>query len=108
MTVMDLLNTAKENYEMAMEFGGVYSISNVIRCYETFSNLYHLNLITNETFDKYFNAMYTMANNVCTRYMQNDEKMNKKVKTIIETPFGKIIKERRYETCQLNSYRKEK
>ena len=89
MTVEDLVNTTKETYEMAMEFGGEYLISNVIKCYETFSNLYHLNLITNATFDKYFNAMYTMVNNVCTRYMQNDEEMNKKVKSIMETPFVK-------------------
>ena len=87
MTVEELLNTTKENYEIAMELGGEYPISNVIRCYETFSNLYRLNLITTKTFDEYFNAMYTMANNVCSRYMQNDEEMNKNVKMIMSIPF---------------------
>lgn len=87
MTVKDLLNATKENYEMAMEFGSEYAISNVLRGYETFSNLYRLNLITTKTFDKYFNTMYTMANNVCTRYMQNDKEMNESVKMIMRTPF---------------------
>lgn len=89
MTVEDLLNATKEDYEIAMKCGGEYHISNVIRGYETLSNLYHLGMITTKTFDKYFNVMYTMANNVCIRYMQNDKEMIKKVKSIMKnTPFS--------------------
>lgn len=90
MTVKDLLNVTKENYEMAMELGNEYAISNVLRGYETFSNLYSLNLITTKTFDKYFNTIYTMANNVCARYMQNNEEMNESVKMLMRHLFCKI------------------
>lgn len=79
MTVEDLLNKTKRYYELAMECGGEYFISNVIKGYQTFSNLYRLDMITTETFDKYFTNFYTMANNVYDRFIQDDEKMNESI-----------------------------
>lgn len=75
MTVKDLLNKTKENYEIAMKYGNKCFISNVIKGYQTFSNLYRLDMITIETYDKYFTNFYTMANNVYARFIQDDEKM---------------------------------
>lgn len=80
MTVKDLLNKTKENYEIAMKYGNKSFISNVIKGYQTFSNLYRLDMITTETFDKYFNNFYTMAENVYDRFIQDDEKMNEIIK----------------------------
>jgi hypothetical protein len=89
MTLEDLLNATKENYELAMKDGCEYRISNVIRGYETLSNLYHLGMITAKTFNKYFDDIYTMANNVYIRYVRNDEEMIKKVKSIVRrAPFS--------------------
>lgn len=79
MTVKDLLNKTKENYELAMECGDERFISNVIKCYQTFSNLYRLDLITTETFNKYFANFYTMTNNVYARFIEYDEKMNESI-----------------------------
>lgn len=80
MTVKDLLNKTKENYELAMEYGDECFISNVIKGYQTFSNLFRLGMITAETYDKYFDNFYIIANNVYTRFIQDDEKMNESVK----------------------------
>ena len=92
MTLEDLLNTTKENYELAMKDGCEYRISNVIRGYETLSNLYHLDMITAKTFNKYFDDIYTMANNVYIRYVRDDEEMIKKVKSIVRSaPFSFVI-----------------
>lgn len=88
MTVNDLLNKTKQNYELAMEYGNECCISNVIKGYQTFSNLYRLDMITIETFDKYFNNFYTMANNVYVRFMRDDEKMNESVKNDIMYKFN--------------------
>ena len=76
MTVKDLLNKTKENYELAMEYGDKCFISNVIKGYQTFSNLYRLDMIATKTFDKYFNDFYTMANKVYAKFIRDDEKMN--------------------------------
>lgn len=87
MKVEDLLNKTKQNYEFAMECGDDYLISNVLKGYETFSNLYRLDMITTETFDKYFNNFYIMANNVCVKYMQDNKEKNESVKMIMSIPF---------------------
>lgn len=87
MKVEDLINKTKENYEFAMECGDDYLISNVIKGYQTFSNLYRLDMITTETFDKYFNDLYIMANNVYVKYIQNNKEMNESVKMIMSIPF---------------------
>lgn len=44
-------------------------------------------MITTKTFDKYFNNLYTMANNVYNQYIHDNEEMNKNVKTILSIPF---------------------
>nr|DAJ61606.1 MAG TPA: hypothetical protein [Caudoviricetes sp.] len=87
MKVEDLINKTKENYEFAMECGDDYLISNVIKGYQTFSNLYRLDMITTETFDKYFNDFYIMANNVYVKYIQDNKEMNESVKMIMSIPF---------------------
>lgn len=87
MKVEDLINKTKENYEFAMECGDDYLISNVIKGYQTFSNLYRLDMITTETFDKYFNDLFIMANNVYVKYIQNNKEMNESVKMIMSIPF---------------------
>lgn len=87
MIVEKLVNKTKEHYEFAMEMGDVYSIASVIKGYQTFTNLYGLDMITTKTFDKYFNNLYTMANNVYNQYIHDNEKMNKNVKTILSIPF---------------------
>lgn len=87
MKVEDLINKTKENYEFAMECGDDYLISNVIKGYQTFSNLYRLDMITTETFDKYFNNLYIMANNVYVKYIQGNKEMNESVKMIMSIPF---------------------
>lgn len=87
MKVEDLINKTKENYEFAMECGDDYLISNVIKGYQTFSNLYRLDMITTETFDKYFNDLFIMANNVYVKYIQDNKEMNESVKMIMSIPF---------------------
>lgn len=87
MIVEKLVNKTKEHYEFAMEMGDVYSIVSVIKGYQTFTNLYGLDMITTKTFDKYFNNLYTMANNVYKQYIHDNEEMNKNVKTILSIPF---------------------
>lgn len=79
MTVKDLLNKTKENYELAMEYGNECCISNVIKGYQTFSNLYRLDMIDTKTFNKYFANFYTMANNVYARFIEDDEKMHESI-----------------------------
>lgn len=87
MIVEKLVNKTKEHYEFAMEMCDAYSIANVIKGYQTFTNLYGLDMITTKTFDKYFNNLYTMANNVYNQYIHDNEEMNKNVKTILSIPF---------------------
>ena len=90
MTVKDLLNKTKQNYELAMEYEDECFISNVIKGYKTFSNLYRLDMIATKTFDKYFNDFYTMANNVYVRFIRNDEKMNESIENDSITNLYKI------------------
>lgn len=87
MKIEDLINKTKENYEFAMECEDDYLISNVIKGYQTFSNLYRLDMITTETFDKYFNDLFIMANNVYVKYIQGNKEMNESVKMIMSIPF---------------------
>ena len=73
-----------------MKYGNKCCISNVIKGYQTLSNLYRLDMITTETYDKYFNNFYTMAENVYVRFIQDDEKMNERIKNDNLYTFNRI------------------
>lgn len=71
MTIKDLFNTTKENYERAIRTGNECSIANVINAYNAFCALYRVQLISPKLFinilkiftiwqTKYIQRIYTM------------------------------------------------
>lgn len=72
MTIKELFNTTKEDYEIAIGTGNVCSIANVINAYNTFCTLYRMYLISTKTFYKYFKDFYNMAVEVYSTYIYND------------------------------------
>lgn len=50
MTIKELFNTTKEDYEIAIRTGNEPSIANVINAYNTFCTLYRMCLISIKNF----------------------------------------------------------
>ena len=95
MTIKELFNTTKENYEIAIRTGNECSIANVINAYNTFCTLYRMWLISAKTFHKYFNDFYNMADEIYSMYIYNDLDNYDEIKrwfTISFTKFDNIFK----------------
>lgn len=86
MTIKKLLYKTRENYVGAINTENEYYIVATIEGYLTLRNLKHMNLISTNTYNKYFNEFYYMAYNVWYIAIHNDN-LYRKVNNCISNAF---------------------
>lgn len=86
MTIKQLLYKTRENYLCVINTENEYYIVATIEGYLTLRNLKHMNLISTNTYSRYFDEFYYMAHDVWYTAIHNDN-LYRKVNKCISNSF---------------------
>lgn len=92
MTIKDLCNETFANYKRAMKTGNINDITNIIRGYQVFCNLYHMGLVSEKNFNTYFTHFYNMVQLVYNKYLVENNELLEKIKRMTDFKFKTFCK----------------